>query len=121
MKCLYCQKDIIGKRFGAKFCSPEHKRDYHRRGKITVPQITVSNNRIIDTDKIDTETHIDTDKWEGYPDVEITPEVEKKLEAIYKQFEKENKGFKCVPYFHKGVRILTEWEKMKLGEIKEEE
>ena len=123
MKCLYCQKEIIGKRTGAKFCSPAHKRDYHRRGIIAVPQLTVSkgqNNRTNDTDKLNVSNENDTDNWVGLPDVEITPEVEKKLGQIYKNFEKENKGFMCIPCIVRGVRVLTEWEKMKLKSLDEE-
>lgn len=118
MKCLYCQKDLTGKRKGAKFCNDACKRDYHRRGVIISPQITVSN----DTDNCTSDTDNDTDNLdkyldEKYPDIEITPEVEKKLGEIYKKFEKENTGFKCVPCIVRGKRILTVWEKMKLQEL----
>lgn len=123
MKCLYCQKELIGKRAGAKFCDDKCKLKFSRHKKVVMPQvITVSPNRITDTDN---DTLNDTDNLgeyldEKYPDIEITPEVLGKLEKIHRAFEKENTGFKSIPYTVKGVRVLTIWEKMKLQELDKE-
>jgi CRISPR/Cas system endoribonuclease Cas6 (RAMP superfamily) len=117
MKCLECQKEFNPMRDDAKYCSTNCRKKYSRRKNkvVTLPPIAV-------TDVTDNRTNV-TDNSEGdvtdkfvskWPDYEITPEVEKKLVKIYKQFEKENKGFKCEPCIVKGKRILTEWEKMKL-------
>lgn len=131
MKCIICSQEFEG-RSDAKTCSSSCRTTYGRikNKQVVAPKIelSVTNKCNNVTDKCDIVTdklnvtdknvtdNLDEYSVKNYPNIEITPEVEKKLVEIYLQYEKENKGFKCIPCFVRGVRILTIWEKMKLQE-----
>lgn len=117
MKCLYCQKDLDNPR--AKFCDAKHKMAFRRGDRvININEVSVTNDR---NKTSVTESSVTLPLYKQSPELyyqgEITPEVEKKLKLIYKQYEKENKGFKCEPYMSKGKQILTLWERSKLKQM----
>jgi len=105
-KCLECEKNFRTSRTDAKFCSVSCRKKYHRDTKRVepAPKVVAPSYAAFEPGK-------DPDL---YYQGEITPEIEIVLAKIFKQYEKENKGFACQPYMRKGVRVLTLWERMKI-------
>ncbi len=95
----------------AKYCNDAHRMAF-KRGKTRTREMNVVkvNPNIV---KVNNQPEQEWDK-EIFYDGEITPEILKKLQVIYKQYEKENKGFICQPYEVRGKQVLTAWERMKL-------
>ena len=118
IKCEVCGKDFEAERSSRKTCGDICRQKLAREKVIvTKPvQVTVTKPLIVTgEDLIVTE------------EVIVTPEIEKKLEQIYKEFEKTYNGrtrgsagntkipdIKCQPHYVDGKRVLTEWEKAAL-------
>lgn len=127
MLCLTCKNELTSKRTTKKFCDENCKQKYFRT-KVSVTKIVPLS--VMDvTVKKENVTLIPLSVTDV--PVSVTPELEKKLSEIYKNFEKKYanrfRGFsgnikipdiKCVPHYVDGKRVLTEWEKSVLkGDI----
>ena len=127
MKCLYCQKEIISKRSTKKFCDNNCRQTYFRvKDSVTkvVPVTVTSVTLIKESNAKDVTLRSNANSFKNWVDKDgnVTQETIKKLDEIYKTYEKyirqfdEYKHFTCIPAIVNGKRVLTEWEKMKLWE-----
>ena len=118
MICEYCGIEFEAKRNTARFCGNKCKLAC-RRDKVSVSNDRNKSVKDNSPNKLGLDPNL-------YYVGEITPEIEERLEKIYKDFNKRQvsgrltKKVQCKPYSLRGKQYLTLWERRMLNGIEDE-